>query len=142
MGGVSVPHDMGLEGHSDADVLLHAITDAVLGALALGDLGKHFPSSNPEYKGISSIALLERAMKLVAEKGFGVNNLDSVIIAERPMMAPYVDAMRQNIAKAVGTAVDNVSVKATTSERMGFTGRGEGIAAQAVVTLTVVGGKP
>ncbi len=135
IGGVEIPHEKGLLGHSDADVLLHAICDAMLGALALGDIGSHFPPSDPQYKDISSLLLLKHVASLVAGKGFSVNNIDSVIIAEGPKMSPYIDGMRQAIAGAIGIMVENVGVKATTTERMGFTGRGEGIAAQAIVTL-------
>ncbi len=135
IGGITIPHARGLDGHSDADVLLHAICDALLGAAALGDIGKHFPPSDNRYKGISSLLLFERVVALLTEKGYRVNNIDSVIIAEEPKMAPHIDAMRYAIAEAAGIAPDRVGVKATTTERMGFTGRNEGIAAHAVCTI-------
>lgn len=136
IGGVKIPYEMGLLGHSDADVLLHAISDALLGAAALGDIGKHFPDSDPAYKGISSLILLEKVGELLAEKGFLIENIDSTIIAQAPKMRPYIDAMRENIAKALKMDVSLVSVKATTEEGLGFTGTGEGISAQAVCLLT------
>lgn len=136
VGGVKIPYEKGLLGHSDADVLLHAVMDALLGAAALGDIGKHFPDSDPAYQGISSVLLLEKVGNLLAEKGFVVENIDSTIIAQAPKMRPYIDAMRENIAKALGLEADFVSVKATTEEGMGFTGAGEGISAQAVCLLT------
>jgi 2-C-methyl-D-erythritol 2,4-cyclodiphosphate synthase len=136
IGGVEIPRAKGLLGHSDADVLLHAICDAMLGALALGDIGAHFPPSDPKYKGISSLLLLQHVTALIAEKGYSINNIDSVIMAEEPKMAPHIVAMRRAIATAANTEVENVGVKATTTEGMGFTGRGEGIAAQAVVLLS------
>lgn len=136
LGGVKIPYEKGLLGHSDADVLLHAIMDALLGAAALGDIGKHFPDSDPAYHGISSILLLEKVGVLLAQKGFVIENIDSTIIAQAPKMRPYIDSMRGNIAKALGMEIDFVSVKATTEEGMGFTGTGEGISAQAVCLLT------
>ena len=136
IGGVKIPYEKGLLGHSDADVLLHAVMDALLGAAALGDIGKHFPDSDPAYKGISSMALLEKVGELLAQKGFIVENIDSTIIAQAPKMRPYIEAMRENIAGALGLEKDFVSVKATTEEGMGFTGAGQGIAAQAVCLLT------
>ena len=136
IGGVRIPYEKGLLGHSDADVLLHAVMDALLGAAALGDIGKHFPDSDPAYKGISSLTLLEKVGDLLAEKGFVVENIDSTIIAQAPKMRPYIDAMRENIARALGLEAEFVSVKATTEEGMGFTGAGEGISAQAVCLLT------
>ena len=136
LGGVTVPYERGLLGHSDADVVLHALMDALLGAAALGDIGKHFPDSDPAYEGISSLTLLEKVGNLLAEKGFVVENIDSTIIAQAPKMRPYIDAMRANIAGALGLEIDFVSVKATTEEGMGFTGAGEGISAQAVCLLT------
>ena len=135
LGGVTIPHKAGLGGHSDADVLLHAIADAVLGALALGDIGKYFPPSNADYKDMSSLLILKKAVVLATGKGYAVINVDSVVIAEEPKIAPYADEMRAKIAEVVGAPVENVSVKGTTTEGMGFAGRGEGIAAQAVVTL-------
>ena len=132
IGGVEIAYDRGLLGHSDADVLLHAICDALLGAAALGDIGRHFPDSDPRYKGIDSRELLRRVAGLVREDGFVPENVDATIIAEAPRMAPHVPAMVANIAADLGIAADRVNVKATTTEKLGFTGRGEGIAAQAV----------
>lgn len=136
MGGVKIPYEKGLLGHSDADVLLHAISDALLGAAALGDIGKHFPDSDPAYKGISSVILLEKVGELLAERGFLIENIDSTIIAQAPKMRPHIDTMRENIAKALALEVSQVNVKATTEEGLGFTGSGEGISAQAVCVLT------
>lgn len=135
MGGVEIPYEKGLLGHSDADVLLHAIMDALLGAAALGDIGKHFPDSDPAYKGISSMLLLEKVGALLEEKHFFVENIDATIIAQAPKMRPYIDTMRENIAKALCIEVDQVNVKATTEEGLGFTGTGEGISAQAICML-------
>ncbi|MBR1970082.1 MAG: 2-C-methyl-D-erythritol 2,4-cyclodiphosphate synthase [Clostridia bacterium] len=135
IGGVEIPFEKGLLGHSDADVLVHAIIDALLGAAALGDIGSHFPDTDEAYKGISSIELLERTAKLLLENGYTVSNIDSTIIVQKPKMAPHIDAMRENIAKALGIDVNFVSVKAKTNEHMGFTGRGEGIEARAVALL-------
>lgn len=136
LGGVKIENDLGLLGHSDADVLLHAVCDALLGAAALGDIGKHFPDTDPAYKGISSLALLENVTKLLYKNGFFVLNIDSTIIAEKPKLAPFIDKMRENIAKAVGIEVERVSVKATTEEGLGFTGDKKGIAAHAVCLIT------
>lgn len=136
IGGVTIPYEKGLLGHSDADVLLHAISDALLGAAALGDIGKHFPDSDPAYKGISSILLLERVGALLEENGFLIENIDATIIAQAPKMRPYIDTMRENIAKALGIEVSQVNVKATTEEGLGFTGTGEGISSQAICMLT------
>ena len=136
LGGVEVPHTLGLDGHSDADVLLHAIKDALLGAAALGDIGRHFPDTKLEYKGVSSVLLLKRVRELIAEKGYRVHNVDATIIAEKPKLAPYIALMNQNIADALAISLDQVNVKATTTEGLGFTGRREGIAAQAVATIT------
>lgn len=136
LGGVTIPYEKGLLGHSDADVLLHAVMDALLGAAALGDIGKHFPDSDPEYRGISSMVLLKRVGGLLEEKGFLVENIDATIIAQAPKLRSYIDAMRENIAKALEMDTGCVSVKATTEEGLGFTGAGEGIAAQAVCMLT------
>jgi len=136
IGGVTIPYEKGLLGHSDADVLLHAISDALLGAAALGDIGKHFPDSDPAYKGISSILLLERVGALLEEKGFLIENIDATIIAQAPKMRPYIDTMRENIAKALGLEISQINVKATTEEGLGFTGTGEGISAQAICMLT------
>ena len=135
LGGVEVPHLLGLDGHSDADVLLHAIKDALLGAAALGDIGRHFPDTNPEYKGVSSLLLLKRVRELIADKGYRVHNIDATIIAEKPRLAPYIAQMNQNIADVLEIGLDQVNVKATTTEGLGFTGRREGIAAQAVAAI-------
>lgn len=136
LGGIKIPYEKGLLGHSDADVLLHAISDALLGAAALGDIGQHFPDADPAYKGISSLLLLEKVGALLEEKSFLIENIDATIIAQAPKMRPYVDAMRENIAKTLKIDVSQVSVKATTEEGLGFTGAGDGIAAQAVCMLT------
>lgn len=135
IGGVEIAHDKGLLGHSDADVLLHAISDALLGAAALGDIGRHFPDSDPRYKGIDSRELLRRVAGLVREAGFVPVNVDATIIAEAPRMAPHVPAMVANVAADLGIDAGCVNVKATTTEKLGFTGRGEGIAAQAACLL-------
>lgn len=136
IGGVKIPYEKGLLGHSDADVLLHAIMDALLGAAALGDIGKHFPDSDPAYKGISSITLLKRVGELLWENKFLIENIDATIIAQTPKMRPFIDTMRENIARALEIEVSQVNVKATTEEGLGFTGSGEGISAQAVCMLT------
>ena len=135
VGGVNIPHTLGLLGHSDADVLLHAIMDAVLGAAGLGDIGKHFPDTDPAYKGISSIKLMEHVAALIEEKGYVVENIDATIIAQKPKMAPHIQKMRENIAETLQIDVDQVNVKATTEEGLGFTGAGLGIAASAVCLL-------
>ena len=135
IGGVNIPHTHGLIGHSDADVLLHAICDALLGAAALGDIGKHFPDTDPQYKGISSLKLLAHVGQLLQQHGYQVGNIDSTLAAQQPKMAPYILQMRQNIADTLGISIDQVSVKATTTERLGFEGRMEGISAQAVALL-------
>ena len=135
LGGVEIPYEMGLLGHSDADVIVHAIMDALLGAAALGDIGKHFPDTDPAYEGISSILLLKKTGELLAMSGYAVGNIDAVIIAQQPKMMPHLEDMRRNVADALGIGTGQVSIKATTEERLGFTGRGEGIAAQAVCIL-------
>ena len=135
LGGVDIPYEKGLLGHSDADVLLHAIMDAVLGAAALGDIGKHFPDTDPAYKGADSLALTRAVAKLIAEHGYTVGNIDATILCQAPKLAPHIAAMRQNIADAFGVSLDAVSVKATTEEHLGFTGEGLGIAAHAVALL-------
>lgn len=135
LGGVEIPHPRGLDGHSDADVLLHAVADALLGALALGDLGAHFPDSDPRYRDADSRALLRHVAMLVAAGGYAVANVDATVIAQAPKIAPFVPAMRANVASDLGCDVGSVSIKATTTEHLGFTGREEGIAAQAVVLL-------
>lgn len=136
IGGVEIPYEKGLLGHSDADVLLHAIMDALLGAAALGDIGKHFPDTDERYKGISSIKLLEHVGALLEENCFLIENIDATIIAQAPKMRPHIDTMRENIAKALGIDVSQVNVKATTEEGLGFTGTGEGISSQAICMLT------
>jgi len=138
MGGVDIPYEKGLLGHSDADVLLHAIMDALLGAAALGDIGKHFPDTDDRYKGISSIELLKQVGKLLDENNYIIENIDATIIAQKPKMRPYIDEMRKNIAAALGIGEGQVNVKATTEEGLGFTGSGEGISSQAVCSLTTV----
>lgn len=135
LGGIEIPHHFGLLGHSDADVLVHAIMDGLLGALALGDIGKHFPDTDEKYKGISSMKLLEEVYKLIIDNGYKIVNIDSIIAAEKPKLKPYIDLMRQNIAKALGTEIENISIKATTEEKLGFTGREEGMKSYAVVLL-------
>lgn len=135
LGGLEIPHERGLLGHSDADVLTHAIMDALLGALALGDLGKHFPDTDERYRGISSIKLLEHVMVLMKERGYKIGNLDCILVAQRPKIAPFILKMREELAKILGTNLDNVSVKATTTERLGYEGREEGMSAQAIVSL-------
>lgn len=135
LGGVHIEHSHGLVGHSDADVLLHAICDALLGAAALGDIGKHFPDTDPQYKGISSLLLLGHVGRLLKENGYTVGNIDSTVAAQRPKLAPHIEQMRRNIADTLGIDIDQVSVKATTTEHLGFEGREEGISAQAVATI-------
>lgn len=138
LGGVEIPYEKGLLGHSDADVLLHAIMDALLGAAALGDIGKHFPDTDPAYKGISSLKLLEHVAGLLEEHRFVIENIDATIIAQKPKMRPYIDRMRENIAAALQVELDQINVKATTEEGLGFTGSGEGISSQAVCMLEKV----
>lgn len=135
IGGVDIPYPLGLLGHSDADVLLHAICDAVLGALGEGDIGRHFPDTDPAYKGISSLKLLREVMSLAAMRGYDIGNVDATVIAQRPKLAPYIHAMVENIAVACNTDISRVNVKATTTEELGFEGRGEGISTHAVVLL-------
>ena len=136
LGGVEIPFALGLDGHSDADVLVHAVMDALLGAAALGDIGKRFPDNDAQYKGISSLTLLARVGQAIAQAGYRVGNLDATVIAQAPKLAPYIPQMRQASAQTLGIAADAVSVKATTQEHMGFTGRGEGICAHCVALLT------
>jgi len=135
IGGVEIPHTMGLLGHSDADVLLHAVCDALLGAAALGDIGKHFPDSDMRYKGIDSKILLTHCACLLKERGYRVCNVDCTVIAQRPKLAPYIETMRKTIAECIGIETDCVNVKATTEEKLGFTGNEEGIAAHAVTII-------
>ena len=137
LGGVKIPWEKGLLGHSDADVLIHAIMDALLGAAALGDIGQHFPDTDPAYKGISSIRLLKHVAALLSEKGYGIGNIDAVIIAQKPKMAPHIPQMKENIAEALEIDMDCLNIKATTEEKLGFTGREEGIAAEAVCLLYI-----
>lgn len=135
LGGVEIPHTHGLLGHSDADALLHAIADALLGAGALGDIGRHFPDADPAYKGISSLLLLERTVELIRREGFSVHNVDSTLVLQKPRLAPYISEMVKEIARVLGLPVSAVNVKATTTEKLGFTGRQEGVAAYAVALL-------
>lgn len=138
LGGVKIPYEKGLLGHSDADVIVHAIMDALLGAAALGDIGKHFPDTDPAYKGISSIKLLEYVQKLLEEHLFIIENIDATIIAQKPKMAPYREMMMENVARALKIERNQINIKATTEEGLGFTGAGEGISAQAICLLTTV----
>lgn len=135
LGGVKIPYEKGLLGHSDADVVVHAIMDALLGAAALGDIGKHFPDTDEKYKGISSITLLEHVGKLLEENQYFIENIDATIIAQRPKLRPYIDEMNQNVATALGIELSQVNIKATTEEGLGFTGNGEGISSQAICML-------
>ena len=135
IGGVKIPWEKGLDGHSDADVLIHAVMDALLGAAALGDIGKHFPDTDPKYRGISSILLLQHVGSLLEEKGYVIGNIDATIIAQKPKLAPFIPQMKNNLASAFGIDPDRVNVKATTEEGLGFTGSLEGIAAQAVILI-------
>ena len=140
LGGVNIPHDLGLQGHSDADVLIHAACDALLGAAGLGDLGRHFPDTDPGLAGVSSVAIMKKVAEMISKGGFELQNLDTTVVAEEPKLAPYIEEMIAIIADALEVNPRQVSVKATTTEGMGFTGRGEGIAAYAVAALTVVQG--
>ena len=135
LGGVKIPYELGLLGHSDADVLLHAIMDSLLGAAALGDIGKHFPDTDPKYKGISSIELLKHVGNLLSEHNYKIGNIDATIIAQRPKMAPHIPTIRENIASALNISVDQINVKATTEEGLGFTGEGLGISSQSICLL-------
>ena len=135
LGGVHIPYEKGLRGHSDADVLLHAVSDALLGAAGLGDIGKHFPDTDPQYKGADSMELLRVVVSRVLEKGYRISNIDLTMIAQKPKLRPHIEAMEQNIANAVGIAADRVNVKATTEEQLGFTGTGEGMRCHAVCLL-------
>ena len=139
LGGVNIPYEKGLLGHSDADVLLHAITDAILGAAALGDIGKHFPDTDPAYKGISSVKLLVHVAGLLKENDYTIGNIDATIIAQKPKMAPHIPKMRENIAEALGIKISQLNIKATTEEGLGFTGQGEGISSQAICSLYRIG---
>jgi 2-C-methyl-D-erythritol 2,4-cyclodiphosphate synthase len=135
LGGVEIPYEKGLLGHSDADVLTHAIMDAILGALAFGDIGYHFPDTDPRYKGISSILLLKKVVELVKNKGYEISNLDSIVVAQNPKLKPYIEEIKNNLSSALGIEKDRISVKATTEEWLGFTGREEGMKSYAVVLL-------
>ena len=135
LGGVDIPHELGLLGHSDADVLVHALMDALLGALALGDIGKHFPDTDNAYKNIDSLLLLEKVATIIRENGFEIGNADCTVCAQRPKLAPHIEAMREKIARVLQTDIKNISVKATTTEKLGFPGREEGISAYAVCLL-------
>lgn len=139
LGGVHIPHTKGLLGHSDADALLHAIAESILGALALGDLGKHFPDTDHRYKGMNSLHILEEVAKMMDQQGYRINNLDAMIMIERPKMAPYIMTMRENIASALHCTIDQINVKATRGETLGYVGREEGVLAQAVVLLVKKG---
>jgi len=135
LGGVRIPFELGLAGHSDADVLVHSICDALLGALALGDIGQHFPNTDMQYRGISSLILLEKVKSLIRSRGFVTNNVDAVVIAEEPKLASFIPSMRENIARTLGIDVGCVSVKATTAERLGSIGQGKGVAAETIVSI-------
>ena len=135
LGGVEIPFEKGLDGHSDADVLIHALMDAMLGAAALGDIGKHFPDTDPAYKGADSMELLKKVTEILREEGYALGNADVTVMCQRPKLAPHIMTMRENLAGAIGVDTGDISVKATTTEKLGFTGRGEGIAAEAVCTI-------
>lgn len=135
LGGVEIPYDKGLKGHSDADVLLHAVIESIIGAMGLGDIGKHFPDTDPKYKGISSMILLEHTYQMMIENGYKIGNIDSIIMCEQPKMAPHILKMRENISKVLHCDINQVNVKATRGEKLGFVGRKEGIVSQCVVLL-------
>lgn len=139
LGGIEIPYEKGLLGHSDADVLLHAIMDSLLGALALGDIGQHFPDNDNKYLNVDSMILLEKVMKLVKEKGYKIGNIDAIIVAQKPKLKDFLPKMREEIAKVLNTSIENISIKATTEEKLGFTGSGEGIKSYSVVLLTKEG---
>ena len=139
IGGVEIPFEKGLLGHSDADVLVHAIMDSILGALGLGDIGKHFPDTDKEYKDISSLILLERVYSIMIESKYRIGNIDTIIVAQRPKMAPYIEQMREKISKVLNTSISNINIKATTTEKLGFEGKEEGIAAHSICLLIPVG---
>lgn len=136
LGGVEIPYELGLLGHSDADVLIHALMDAMLGAAGLGDIGKHFPDTDDKYKGISSMILLKKVKELIEEEGYSLSNADITVVAQKPKLAPYIDQIKKNIALALCTDVSDINVKATTEEHLGFTGRLEGISSHAVVLIS------
>lgn len=135
LGGVEIPYERGLLGHSDADALIHAVAEAILGALALGDLGHHFPDTDPRWEGVSSLVILEAVGQMMRDKGYRIGNVDSLVMIEKPKMAPHIEQMRSNIAGALHTDISRISVKATRGEKLGFVGRGEGVMAQAAVLL-------
>lgn len=135
IGGVEIPYDKGLLGHSDADVLIHAVMDSILGALGLGDIGKYFPDTDEKYKDISSMVLLEEIWNILNENGYKIGNIDSIIVAQSPKMAPYIDSMKKNIAKVLNTPIDNINIKATTTEELGFEGNKEGMSAHSICLL-------
>lgn len=135
IGGVEIPHDKGLLGHSDADVLIHAIMDSILGALGLGDIGKHFPDTDEKYKDISSMVLLEEVCNIMSANGYKIGNIDSIIVAQSPKMAPYIDTMKENIARVLNVSIDNINIKATTTEELGFEGNKKGMSAHSVCML-------
>ncbi|MCI6821012.1 MAG: 2-C-methyl-D-erythritol 2,4-cyclodiphosphate synthase [Clostridiales bacterium] len=135
LGGVEIPYEKGLDGHSDADVLIHALMDALLGAAAMGDIGRHFPDTDDAYKGISSMKLLDRVNNILAENMYSIGNADITVIAQKPKLSPYIEKMRENVADVLGIGKDLINIKATTTEKLGFTGRGEGIAAEAVCSI-------
>ena len=139
LGGVEIPYEKGLKGHSDADVLLHAIIESIIGALGEGDIGKHFPDTDPAYKGISSVKLLVHVAGLLKENDYAIGNIDATIIAQKPKMAPHIPTMRENIAEALGIKISQLNIKATTEEGLGFTGQGEGISSQAICSLYRIG---
>ncbi len=138
IGGVNIPFERGLLGHSDADVLVHAIMDSILGALGLGDIGKHFPDTDNQYKDISSLILLEKVYKIMIEHEYKIGNIDTIIVAQNPKLAPYIESMKENVAKVIKSSVSNINIKATTTEKLGFEGKGEGIAAHSVCLLVPI----
>lgn len=135
LAGIDIPYEKGLLGHSDADVLIHAIMDSILGALALGDIGKHFPDTDDKYKDISSTYLLEKVWKIMDENGYAIGNIDATVVAERPKLAPYIEGMKENIGQILKTSKDNISIKATTTEKLGFVGKGEGMSSYCVCLI-------
>lgn len=138
IGGIEIPFEKGLLGHSDADVLIHAIMDSILGALGLGDIGKHFPDTDNKYKDISSLILLEKVYNIMIESKYKIGNIDTIIVAQRPKLAPYIDKMKEEIAKVLNTPISDINIKATTTEKLGFEGRGEGIAAHSICLLVPI----
>lgn len=138
VGGVNIPFERGLLGHSDADVLVHAIMDSILGALGLGDIGKHFPDTDNQYKDISSLILLEKVYKIMIEHEYKIGNIDTIIVAQNPKLAPYIESMKENVAKVIKSSISNINIKATTTEKLGFEGKGEGIAAHSVCLLVPI----